>query len=102
MDDLRSIIGIRKVNERENDDVRICNVKKPLESHMGGSPLGIYDHVEKIVHYRLVKMIYGRSVEGTRRRGKPRKRWTDAVSEVIKAGGISNENARGIIFFDRV
>lgn len=37
---------------------------------------------------RLVKKIYGITVEGTKRKGRPWKRQTDAVSDLIRARGI--------------
>jgi hypothetical protein len=38
-----------------------------------------YGHVERVQNQRLPKQIAAAIIEGTRKRGRPRKRWKDEV-----------------------
>lgn len=59
----------------KNEDVtRLCSVKKALKRHMDERDLDWYRHVERRTDYRLVRKIYSSTLEGTQRRGRPRKR----------------------------
>ena len=48
-----------------------------------------FGHVERMEGERLVKKIYRAEVEGNRRRGRPRRRWMDAVKGCLSKRGLS-------------
>jgi hypothetical protein len=47
-------------------------------------------HVTRMNDERIVKRIFTRRVEGTRAKGRPRKRWIDCVEEDSRKLGVSN------------
>jgi hypothetical protein len=52
-----------------------------------------YGHVERMQNQRLPKQIATAIIEGTRKRGRPRKRWKDEVEEDLNIMGIKNGRA---------
>lgn len=58
--------------------------------------LRLYRHEGHKADCRLLKRIHGTVVQsrGTRRRGRPQKRWVDVVSKLYRARGISDEDAK--------
>jgi hypothetical protein len=47
-----------------------------------------YGHVERIQNLRMPKQIAATTIEGTRKIGRPRKRWKDEVEEDLNVMGI--------------
>jgi len=52
-------------------------------------------HVERIGHQQMPKQIAASTIEGTRKRGRSRKRWTDEVEVNLSIVGI--KNSQGLI-----
>jgi hypothetical protein len=52
-----------------------------------------YGHVERMKNQRMSKQIAAATTEGTRKRGRPRKRWKDEVEEDLNIMGIKNGRA---------
>jgi hypothetical protein len=50
-------------------------------------------HIERMNSERMCKKIMTTKVEGTRKRGRPHKRWIDEVEEDLKIMGIRNWHA---------
>jgi hypothetical protein len=46
-----------------------------------------YGHVERMQNQRMPKQTAVATIEGTRKRGRPRKRWKDEVEEDLKYNG---------------
>jgi hypothetical protein len=49
-----------------------------------------YGHIERMKPQRMPKQIATATIEGTRKRGRPRKRWKDEVEEDLNIMGIKN------------
>jgi len=45
-------------------------------------------HVEIMEEYRMPEKIFTQELEGTRRRGRPRRRWKEEVEKVLQAPGV--------------
>jgi hypothetical protein len=52
-----------------------------------------YGHVERMPNHRMPKQIATITMEGTRKRGRPHKRWRDEVVEDLKTMGVKNRPA---------
>jgi hypothetical protein len=52
-----------------------------------------YGYVERMQNERMPKQIAVATIEGTRKRGRPRKRWKDEVEEDLNIMGITNGRA---------
>jgi hypothetical protein len=52
-----------------------------------------YGHVERMQNKRLPKQIAVATIEGTKKRGRPHKRWKDEVEEYLNIMGIKNGRA---------
>jgi hypothetical protein len=52
-----------------------------------------YGHVERIQNKRMSKQIAAATIEGTKKRGRPHKRWKDEVEEDLNIMGIKNGRA---------
>jgi hypothetical protein len=47
-------------------------------------------HIERMNNERMPKKVMTTKMEGTRKKGRPRKRWINEVEEVLKIMGIRN------------
>jgi len=45
-------------------------------------------HVERMEEDRMLKKIFTQELEGTRRRGRPRKRWKEEVERDVHVQGV--------------
>lgn len=59
-----------------------------------------YSYVECVAEDKMVMRTYRSTVEGTKEKGRLRKRWIDIVRELIWARGISDEDVRGMMVSD--
>jgi hypothetical protein len=55
--------------------------------------IGWYGHVERMQKQRMPKQIAATTIEGIRKRGRPRKRWKDEVEEELNVMGMKNGRA---------
>jgi hypothetical protein len=70
-----------------------------------GQRISCLGHLERIEEDRIPKMIYTQELEGTRRRGRPRKGWGKEVERYLQVLGvrrwrelvINREKWRGIV-----
>jgi hypothetical protein len=49
-----------------------------------GQRISWLGHLERMVEYRMPKKIFTQELEGTRRRGRPKKGWKEEVEEIFK------------------
>jgi hypothetical protein len=79
---------IRTNKEIENilEGADIVKFKKSLRFRWCG-------HIERMNNERMPKRIMTTKMEGTRKRGRPRKRWIDEIEEDLKIMGIRNWHA---------
>ncbi len=47
-----------------------------------------FGHIERMENEEFVKKVYGNSVEGSSRRGRPLSRWEDRVKEYVSERGV--------------
>ena len=45
-------------------------------------------HLERMEEDRMSKKIFTQELEGTRRRGRPRKRWKEEVEKILQVMGV--------------
>jgi len=55
---------------------------------MKGQSISWIGHLERMKEDRMPKKIFTRELEGTRRRGRPRKRWKEEVERDIQVLGV--------------
>lgn len=72
MGNLCSIVELGGQTECQKNDVRLRDMKKPLERLMHDSLLGWYGHVDRIADDTMVKRIYSCTIEGKMSRGRPK------------------------------
>ena len=95
MNCLRSICGVRRIDRVRNEEVRrMCGKERSVGMKIDQSVLRWFGHVERMNEERMVRRVYESSVNGTRRRGRPRKCWMDGVVNVLNERGLNIETAR--------
>ena len=53
-----------------------------------------FGHVERMGDERLVKKVYESDTNGTRSRGRPRRRWMDEVQDCVRRKGLTIQEAK--------
>ena len=75
MDNLRVLLGIRRMDRVPNARVReLCRVRKSLDEMINEGILRWFDHVERMERDRITKRVYVEECAGNRSVGRPRKR----------------------------
>ena len=70
MDNLRELMGIRKIDRVLNAWIReLCKVKKGLDERIDEGMLWWFSHVERMKNDRIVKRVYVGKRVGCRRDG---------------------------------
>ena len=89
MDNLRGLVGIRKMNKVSYALIReLCRVKKGINEKIDEGVLRWFGHVERMENDRIFKRIYVEECVGSRSLGRPRKRWIDTVKDCLKKRGL--------------
>ena len=85
MNCLRNICSLRRTDRVPNVDIRRRRGKNvSVSQRIDQGILRWFRHVERMREERLkVKRVYDYDVRGVRRRGRPRKCWSDRVKEVL-------------------
>jgi len=60
---------------------------KNIVKWIKGQRIGWLGHLERIEEDRMPKKIFTQELEGTRRRGRPRKRWIEEVKKRSSSAG---------------
>ena len=75
MDNLRGLLGIRRMDRVPNPQIReLCGVKKGLDERIAEGVLRWFGHVE-MERDRIAKSVYVGESAGSPLVGRPRKRW---------------------------
>ncbi|KAF1010546.1 MAG: hypothetical protein GAK29_05048 [Acinetobacter bereziniae] len=86
MDFLRSVCGKTRMDRVRNEWVRKeCGVRLSVSDVYERTVLRWFGHVERMSSNRVAKQVYMGQVNGKLGRGRPRKRWLDRVTEMVKA-----------------
>ena len=94
-DCLRNICGVRRIDRVRNTEVRRrCGKEVNVGVKIEQSVLRWFGHVERMDEERMVKRVYEASVEGVRRRGRPRRSWMDEVVKCLNKRGLDIQRAR--------
>ena len=65
-----------------------------MSQRIDQSVLRWFGYVERMGEERMAKRVYESNVRGVRRRGRPRKCWTDGVKEVLARKGLNSQEAK--------
>lgn len=88
---LRSMVGMTKRDRIRNTIIREMLGVEKLGDKMGRTRLRWYGHMKRMTEERMPRRIYEGSFEGSRRRGRPRKRWKESIARDLQARGESWE-----------
>ena len=101
MDDLRGLLGIRRMDRVPNARVsELCGANKGLDERIDEGVLRWFANVEGMERGMIAKRVYVGEFAGGRSAGRPRQRWLNTVKECLKKRGLDVRQARRI-FQDR-
>ena len=73
---------------RTNRELEEMNKGENIVKWIKGQRISWLDHLERMEEDRLPKKIVTQELEGTRRRGRPRKRWKEEVERNLLVLGV--------------
>ena len=95
MDNLRSVLGVRRIDKIRNEFIRsTCGVEKGINERINESMLRWFGHVERMDDSRMVKRMYKSECIGKRPPGRAKRRWIDSVEECLVEKNVSLVQAR--------
>ena len=98
MDNLRGLLGIRRMNRVPNALIRkLCEVKKGLDERIDEGVLRWFGHVERMESDRIAKGVYVGECVGSRSEGRPQKRCIDTVKECLRKRGLDVRQAKRMV-----
>ena len=98
MDNLRVLLGIRKMDKVPNERIReLCGVKNGLGKRVDEGVLRWFGRVERMERDRTAKRTYVGECAGSRSVGMPWKRWIDTVKECLRKRGLDVRQARRMV-----
>ena len=88
MDDLRGLLGIRRMDKFPNTRIReLCGVTLGVDERINEVFHRWFGHEERRENDRIAKRVYVGKCASSRSVGRPRKRWIDTVRECLKKRG---------------
>ena len=98
MDNLRGLLGIRRMNKFLNVPIRhLCRVMKCVDEKIDEGVLRWFGHVERIENDRIAKRVYAGECAGSCSVGRLWKRWIDTVEACLKKRGLDVKEARRMV-----
>ena len=98
MDNLRGLLGIRRMDKVPNARIRqLCGVTKGVDEKIDEGVLRWFGHVERMENDRIAKRVYVGECAGSRSVGRPRKRWIDTVKDCLRKRGLDVREARRMV-----
>ena len=89
MDNLRGLLGIRRMDRIPNARIReLCGVMMRVNEKIDDSVLRWFGHVESRENDRFAKRIYVGECAGNHSVSRPRKRWVDTVKDYLRKRGL--------------
>ena len=73
---------------RTNRELEEMSKGENIVKWIKGQRMSWLGHLERMVEDRMPKKIFTQELEGTRRRGKPRKRWKEEVEKGLHVPGV--------------
>jgi hypothetical protein len=96
---IRKIYGPIKVGDswriRTNKEIKYILQGEDIVTFIKSSRIRWYGHVERMQNQKIPKQIVAATIEGKRKRGRPRKRWKDEVEEGLNIMGIKKRACIG-------
>ena len=77
-----------KWKSRTNREVEEMSKRKNIVKWIKGQRMRWLGHLERMEEDRMPKKIFTRELEGTRTRGRPRKRWKEGVERDLQVLGV--------------
>ena len=71
-----------------SDILNLCNGFTNIAKWIKGQRIRWLGHLQKMEEDRMPKKIFTQDMEGTRRRGRPRKRWKEEVERDLQVLGV--------------
>ena len=98
MDNLRGLLGIRRMDRVLNARIReLCGVTKGVDEIMDEGVLRWFGHVERMERNRIAKRVYVGEGASNHLLGRPRKRWTDTVKDYLRKRGLDVRKTRRVV-----
>jgi len=94
-----------KMEKRTNRELEELNKGENIVKWIKGQRISWLGHLERMEEDRMAKKIFTQELEGTRRRGRPRKRWKEVERDQVfgvrrwRVGDKIGKN--GEVLFDR-
>jgi hypothetical protein len=102
MNCLRKIQGVTRKDRKRNDDIRReLGMEIDVVQRIQKKRLGYFGHVVRIKSERLPNVALFGQVHGTRRRGRPKKRWQNNLDEGLDEMGLNIVEACRLAASDR-
>jgi hypothetical protein len=73
---------------RTNRELETMSKGENIVKWIKGQRISWLGHLERMEEYRMPKKIYTQELEGTRRRGRPRKGWKEEVERDLQVQGV--------------
>ena len=97
MDNLRGLLGIRRMDKILNAQIRdLCRVKVVVE-RINEGVLGCFSNMKRMENYRIAKRVYVGICVGCRSLGRLQKRWIDTMKGYLKKRGLDVRQARRLV-----
>ena len=98
MDNLRGLLGIRRMDRVSNAQIReLCRKKKGLDERIHESVLWWFNHVERMQNDRIAKRFYVGECTGNCLMGRPWKKLIDTMKKCLGKGGLDVRQARRMV-----
>ena len=100
----RRTYGLKYVNgewkSRTNRELEEMSKEENIVKWIKGQRISWLGHLERMEEDRMTKKIFTQEMEGTRRRGRPRKRWKEEVERDLQVLGV-RDRKNGRTLFNR-
>jgi hypothetical protein len=73
---------------RTNRELEVLNKGETIVKWIKGQRISWLNHLERMEENRMPKKIFTQELEGTRRRGRPRKGWREEVERDLQVLGV--------------
>ena len=98
MDNLRGLLGIRRVFRLPNARIReLCGATKGVDERVDEDILRWFGHVERMEKERIAKRVYVGECDDFLSVGRPRKRWADTVKDCLRKRCLDVRQARRMV-----
>ena len=95
MDNLRGLLGIRRIDRVPNAQIReLCGVKKGLDEKIDEGVLRWFGHIERMENDRIAKRVCVGECASIRSVDRLWKRWVNTMKDCLRKIGLDVRQAR--------